>query len=68
MLLPFAIGGTAVLVDALRQTWTAERRRLFVPRAVSRRSKRIARPRRGAQPYSCTRDPSSMTQLLGSWK
>lgn len=71
LLLPFAIGGTAVLVDALRQTSIAEGRRLLSPRAVehrSGRSRRIARSRRTAQPYSCTRDPSSMTQLLGSWK
>jgi hypothetical protein len=47
LLLPFAIGGTAVLVDALRQTWIAERRRLFVPRAVAQRLRRIARPRPG---------------------
>jgi len=38
MLLPFAIGGTAVLVDVLRQAWIAERRRLFSPRTAARRS------------------------------
>ena len=69
LLLPFAVGGTAVLIDALRQTWIAEGRRLLSPRAIARRSgrsRRIARRRQAVQRYSCTRDPSSMTQLLGS--
>jgi hypothetical protein len=51
LLLPFAIGGTALLTDALR-------------RGLAARGWRLRSPRR----YSCTRDPSSMTQLLGSWK
>ena len=38
MLLPFAIGGSAVLVDALRQIWVVERRRLFSPHVTARRS------------------------------
>lgn len=38
MLLPFVIGGTAVLVDALRLAWAAERRRLFSPHDATPRA------------------------------
>ena len=72
LLLPFAIGGTAVLVDALRQTSVAEGRRLLsrrAGRAPVRAFKAHCALAPGARSlYSCTRDPSSMTQLLGSWK
>ena len=60
LLLPFAIGGTAVLVDALRQTSIAEGRRLLVAargRSTGQGVQGALRARAG--PRSLTAAPAS---------